>query len=1189
MDSVETVDVSWLHHSRKDTLSRTKSTSSAISDKSGSSVETTETQTAAKPLSSNVNHLTSATRKSSPDQQTQTVSRSQDDLKAGSVGQTAGENKGSTQTLGSQNATPKPAGSTAPVRQPSRRPSWISNLSSKFSSSASSPPAQNNQKENSTPPRPIPPTSRLDLPNPFGAAYSPKDKEERNGDGPNPFISSSPRSGFLHNALRKLSSSSTNGSGKMATNGVVCQRRVMNVNQNRDRCRVPDLNQSKLKRVAFCVDVEIAGISRRDSDDEKADSRPKKADVRSKEKGEGEALKHPQAVLPEKENKAVATGSGKGPTQENGSQGDAKTDVPTKEPTRKQEKKKRSEEERKERKERKRRLAEANGSIPMQLTWGEDDDETSSAPTSSTGRSRTQSQPTTDPVRIYRRCCQLRETPVLKKLVEQISSPSSTLAESPGTVAVLDLTDFPMSLEDIITFSDWLAVVPVRKLILENCALTDEGVRSILAGLLATKTAEQARYRRRRSRKPNLQTDPKEESFGVVEKLSLKKNPKIGPEGWRHICLFVHLSKSLKAIDLSGIPFPRPPAAANGPGSLNRTEYPGADIGAVFSTALEKRFGGSHLEELLLSECRPATGDVGKICDAAVAFGLRRLGLANNELTREGLQHVVRYLQSGKCEGLDLGGNPLEDHLDLLPSAFDSKHPLYALSLADCSLTPPTLAPLLQAFVRLPNFRFVDLSHNRGLFSSQPDALIMLRRYLPKMPLLKRIHLADVDLSPDHAIALAEILPECPSLCHLNIMENSQIRRLAEAADPASQEEACAVYASLMAAVRVSRTIIAVDIEVPTAESNEFVKALASQIVAYSLRNLERSSMEEDLSGSTDAGTEGDVPIPEILQHVVGHLDGEELGEEDDDPAPDEDYVIGGTGVAKALGVCLGNADHHHSDSLDFSAPPSGTTTPRHRKSRSRPPKRPRDMSKNLLVAARKIRLRIQSALVREDRAGNDTNYRRLQFLDYTLQKMIQRFEYEYPETRVAAPPPPPAPREDTSSQHSDEINDQGISGGSPPSGTNFDDETAIDDEDTEHYVMGISRSSSNTSLHSRALTSEEGHIHRLGQSIRRDFLKDYPAANLSSSPLDDSHIASLREKLERLRGEQIRSRVESVGPDKALEELGCTMEELWLIQKQDAEAFQKFKESQIAAQINAGMRPSPSVDEEAVDNSAIE
>jgi hypothetical protein len=181
-----------------------------------------------------------------------------------------------------------------------------------------------------------------------------------------------------------------------------------------------------------------------------------------------------------------------------------------------------------------------------------------------------------------------------------------------------------------------------------------------------------------------------------------------------------------------------------------------------------------------------------------------------------------------------------------------------------------------------------------------------------------------------------------------------------------------------MAAVRVSRTIIAVDIEVPSAENNEVVKALASQIVAYCLQNLERGAIEEELSDPADpSSARATVPVPEILQHIVGHGGlGDDICEDEDEPAPDEDYVIGGTGVVKALEVCLGTL--HHRDMLgDQSAPPSGTTTPRHRKSRSFVPQRPRDMSKNLLESARNIRTRIQSALVREDRAGNDANYRK--------------------------------------------------------------------------------------------------------------------------------------------------------------------------------------------------------------------
>lgn len=55
----------------------------------------------------------------------------------------------------------------------------------------------------------------------------------------------------------------------------------------------------------------------------------------------------------------------------------------------------------------------------------------------------------------------------------------------------------------------------------------------------------------------------------------------------------------------------------------------------------------------------------------------------------------------------------------------------------------------------------------------------------------------------------------------------------------------------------------------------------------------------------------------------------------------------------------------------------------------------------------------------------------------------------------------------------------------------------------------------------------------------------------------------------------------ESVGADKAFRELGSTMEELWIIQQQDQDAFERWKQSQIAAQINAGLRSPPSQDGE--------
>ncbi|KAL4809363.1 hypothetical protein BDV18DRAFT_131885 [Aspergillus unguis] len=1183
MEGVETVDVSWLHHSHKDNNpSRCRSVSVSC-DKPSNGVETNSVhQKPDKPPSSDKSSPT--TQKASATLPVRSNSQN--------TGRTDKDNRNG--DMNASNGTSQAPDSSFPKTAPKsmgRRGSWISNLSSKFSS-GSTPPSQSNVKPQ-TAPKASPPASKLDMHNPFGAAYSPREKEEEKKDENSPFTSTSPRGpSFLQSAFRKLSSSGSGGGKPAAGNGGICERRTLNIDKGRDRCKVPDLNQARLRRVAFCVDVEIAGIAPREPDEgsppanaphrhviELNPNKLKRTNSKGKTKDEAEPLKRAQSTPVETETTVQENGAPNSSPPVAPSD-DVKPNVEVKEPTRKQEKKKRSEEERRERREKKRRLAEANGTIPLQLTADDNEGDSRNARPGNT-RSGAQSHPTTDPIRIYRRCCQLRETPVLKRIVDEISSPISTVAESPGTVAVLNLTNFPMTAEDIATFSDWLAVVPVRKLILEKCALTDDAVRSILSGLLSTKTVEQMRRRRGKNRKTDLHENDKSERFSVIEKLSLKDNPKIGPEGWRHISLFIHLSKSLKAIDLTGIPLPKTAIAPNGSASLPSKETSSKptpasiDVAAVFSKSLAERFGGDHLEELLLSECNPTAEEVKKICEAATKVGLRRLGLANNSLTREGLEHIVRYMEEGKCEGLDLGGNSLGDDLDLITNAIESHLPLYALSLADCAVTPSAIYPLLQALTQLPNLRFIDVSHNPALFSTQPDALSTFRRFLPKLPQLRRIHLADVNLSSDHTIALAEILPECPTLSHLNILENPAIINLASATDPETQEEACAVYASLLAAVRVSRTIIAIDIEDPSAKNNEVVKALASQMVAYCLHNLEGGALEAELSGNIDPSLPRTaVPIPDILQHIVGGTV-DEGAEEDDEPAPDEDYVIGGTGVVKALGVCLGNLDRHGPG--DASGPPSGTTTPRHRKSRSLAAKRPRDMSKNLLDSARSIRTRIESALVREDRAGNDANYRRLQFLDSTLQKMIQRFEDEYPETRIA--PQVVKPNQETSSLNSGEDSYLAASLGNVQSaGTNIDNDNAIDDEEGEQYDGRLSRSSSVTSLYSRAMTSEEGHVHRLGQNIRRDFLPlNQDEGGDSLDLMDEEQLAALREKLDRLHDEQTRSHFESVGADKAFQELGHTVEELWAIQRQEPEAFERFKQSQIAAHINSGRR-TPSV-----------
>lgn len=255
--------------------------------------------------------------------------------------------------------------------------------------------------------------------------------------------------------------------------------------------------------------------------------------------------------------------------------------------------------------------------------------------------------------------------------------------------------------------------------------------------------------------------------------------------------------------------------------------------------------------------------------------------------------------------------------------------------------------------------------------------------------MLKRIHLTDVSMTPEQAIALAEILPESRSLAHVNLLENPQLAALSDAKDEANQEEACALYASLMAAVRVSQTIICIDIEVPSSGSSEVVKALAKQVVAYCLRNMERGPVAE-ISDAVAAisephGGSKEVAVPDVLLHLVGHVEGFH-DHDDDEPAPDEDYVIGGTGVVKALGICLRNrgndsrrpsADRTFSDVSEHGA--GGSATPRGAGAPVSGGKA-KDMSKNLLGSARKIRARLQPALVKESRADDRINYRKSRY-----------------------------------------------------------------------------------------------------------------------------------------------------------------------------------------------------------------
>ncbi|GJN86603.1 hypothetical protein PLIIFM63780_010184 [Purpureocillium lilacinum] len=1052
----------------------------------------------------------------------------------------------------------------------SRRNSWFSSISAKFSSSANTPPSispqhyhslhhlqvkeqQQNQQLDGTGPQPQgqnqPPPQSASTP---AEPPPPKLHTTRNAvlphaakpDGSGPYTPAPPKSsqaGIL-GVFRRLSSSG--GSGQAAAklgNGLV-DRVTLNVDQDRERCPISELKDAKLRRVSFCVDVEIAPMPKYADGD--VAQRPAVDRTQKKkliDKGEGEALKHPRVVEAQKEAdeetpkpaaaKPVPVPAPSEPSppvsaatngvQENGTSPPDKD----KDTTKKKEKKKKSEEERKARKEKRRRLAEDNGSVPIEIHY--DTDDSSSENPSGAGTPKpptTTTHPTTNPARIYRRCCQLRETPILKKITEQLSD-SANSSPATGVVNKLDLTDYWLQLPDLITLGDYLAVVPVREIILENCGLSDEGLRVILAGLLAARQPPTSRRK-----KP---THEQEGHGGVVERVVLKNN-KLGPDGWKHISLFLYMCRSLKYLDLSHIPFPRQsPACSNG--TLPDGRQIPRGIAYVFSKALAERLGGSTLEMLNIGETAPSMDQLRIIIEGVTKCGIRRLGLAHNLIDAEGVEVVAKYLAAGMCEGLDLGGNDIREHMETLAGALKEKDPLWALSLAGCNLTPSSLCKIIPSLVKLECFRFIDLSHNHDLFQSKPSAVGLLRRYLPKMEGLKRIHLEDVNMTSEQAIALVEVLPEVRTLAHINLLGNEELGKLADARTEEAQEEACALYASLLAATRVSRTLVCVDIEVPSDKAGEIVKAMAKQVVAYCLRNMERipdaeinSAVASAMADSRSDGDARDPPYPDVLAHLVGHDVMDQELSEDNESAPDEDYVIGGTGVVKALTCCLKNhGDESGRQSGEFVRDAeSGDVTTRPGLATGGKAK---DMSKHLLAGARKIRIRLQPALNKaKAMPGDEQTLRKLMFLDNTLQGIIRRFEDEYPDTREPARQTVEASPERTPSEE--------LSTSVP-----IGDDSAVavsdgEDESEIHPPKSLSRSNSMA----KVLAEEEGRVLRAGHRFRSGLVLRQDQIDLLSTidgiSEDPKHARMLEGLAEDIGGELL-EKVKEKGAVRAFKE----------------------------------------------------
>ena len=211
----------------------------------------------------------------------------------------------------------------------------------------------------------------------------------------------------------------------------------------------------------------------------------------------------------------------------------------------------------------------------------------------------------------------------------------------------------------------------------------------------------------------------------------------------------------------------------------------------------------------------------------------------------------------------------------------------------------------------------------------------------------------------------------------------------------------------------------------------------------------------------------------------------------------------------------------------------------------------------------------------------------RLQFLDSTLERIILRFEQEYPETKVVPFPSPPDRRNvfdfhqppGSSSLGSSLADASQLSGSVDSNGVTrmMSPEEAVDAEvdDNEPRALHLGRNGSTASVAAKAQMQEEGQMHRFGQKFRREIMRptgmlDYEHGTTAEDEPEPAHVAKLRARLEQYSGEAYRKEIEDKGVDRVIKELGFNMEELKMLEKEDPEGFEKFQDAQLTAQLNA-------------------
>lgn len=362
---------------------------------------------------------------------------------------------------------------------------------------------------------------------------------------------------------------------------------------------------------------------------------------------------------------------------------------------------------------------------------------------------------------IYTRCCHLREILPIQSTLRQVKGKTAPLQ-------VLRFLNPKPTLIDILSFCDFISIVPINTIIFDNVNLSNEMFAILIKSIVKSR---------------------------VLEKLSLR-NVLITKENWALLCKFLLTNKSLIKLDLSQthLKFKLTDHITN---KIDKNDN---DLNCLrnnmdwdlFAKVITLR-QGKPLEELLLNGVKFKNIPLEKfnnllnsITNQACLQSWKntsvvkcRIGLANSDVSSDCLKSVLNWGSSKNqnlheniiVQGIDLSFNDLSQYAKSIVTRLSSLpfESLEFFTLNNTSISKAyDLALILKYLSQLPNLKVLDLSNLPHLF---PDVLPYIYKYLPRFPNLRVLNINNNNLTYKQLGVICNILIKCKSLSKLSLMQ----------------------------------------------------------------------------------------------------------------------------------------------------------------------------------------------------------------------------------------------------------------------------------------------------------------------------------------------------------------------------------------------------------------------------------